>query len=245
MRRFLREVDDFCLEMYKEYFYKIMPLHKNVTLLHEQQLLSTPDPATTLDMRSVAFLSFSRFASLTARDYDNLRTVYSFMSDSSIDDEMVRTIRIFKTITLFNQHFGSFRSPSTKNSAYIMASWAKQDGSIGTEAATTLRPGKVLYYFTHQCTTDRRYVFAAVYWYSEHFCRSMYGKPLEIWKDEYIPEGPAMFLPLRKLECRCVAAHSTIPVPSTGISRDAIPLPGGAEERVIIFVSPLPGLKFC
>ena len=108
MRRFLRELDDFRLElpeMYKEHFYKIMPLHKNATLLHEQQLLSTLDPATTLDMQFVVFPSFSRFASLTARDYDNLKTVYSFLSDSSIDDEMVRTIRIFKTITLFNQHF--------------------------------------------------------------------------------------------------------------------------------------------
>ena len=76
MRRFLREVD-FHLElpeMYKEYLYKIMPLHKNAALLHEQ-LLCTPDPATTLDMQFVVFPSFSRFASLTARDYKNLKTV--------------------------------------------------------------------------------------------------------------------------------------------------------------------------
>ena len=56
-----------------------------------------------------------------------------------------------------------------------------------------------------------------------------------------------MFLPIHKLECRCVAAHSTTSVPSIGMSRDendAIRLPGGAEERVV-FVSPLPGLKFC
>ena len=75
MRRFLREIDDFHLElpeMYKEHFYKIMPLHKNATLLHEQHLLSTQDPATTLDMQFVDFPSFSKFASLTARDYDNL-----------------------------------------------------------------------------------------------------------------------------------------------------------------------------
>jgi hypothetical protein len=98
-----------------------------------------------------------------------------------------------------------------------MASWAKLDGSIGTETVTTLWPGKVLYYFTHQCTTDgsyKKYLFAAVYWYSEHFRRSLYGKPLEIWKDEHIPEGPAMFLPIHKLECQCVVARSTIPVPN-------------------------------
>lgn len=93
-----------------------------------------------------------------------------------------------------------------------MALWAKQDGSIGSESATTTwRPDKVLYYFTHQYITDGSYkehVFAAVYWYSEHFCCSMYGKPLEIWKDEHIPEGPAMFLPIHKVECRFVTVYS-------------------------------------
>ena len=158
MRRFLREVDDFHLElpeMYKEYFHKILPPQRNASLLHEQQLPCTP--ASSPDIQSAVFPSFSRFVSLTTSDYDNLKTVYSFLFDGNIDDQMVRTIRIFKTITLFNQHFGLFRSPSTKNSAYIMASWAKQDGTIGGESATTLRPGKVLYYFTHQCITDGSY----------------------------------------------------------------------------------------
>jgi hypothetical protein len=79
LQRFLREVDDFRLElpeMYKEYFHKIMPLHKNALLLHEQQLLRTS--ATTPDMQFVVFPSFSRFASLTVSDYDNLKAVYSF-----------------------------------------------------------------------------------------------------------------------------------------------------------------------
>lgn len=62
-------------------------------------------------------------------------------------------------------------------------------------------------------------------------CRSLYGKLLEIWKDAHIPEGPAMFLPIHKLDCRCTLAYSTIP------------LPDSTEERVI-FSSPLPGLKY-
>ena len=247
MRRFLREVDDFHLElpdMYKEHFHKILPLHRNASLLHEQQLLHTP--ASCSDIQSVVFPSISTYTSLSSIDYNYLKAVYSILFNGDVDDQMVRTIRVFKTITLFNQHFGSFRSPSTKNSAYVMASWAKPDGSIGTGSDTTLRPGKVLYYFTHQCISGgsyKQHLFAAVYWYSEHFCRSMYRKPLEIWKDEHIPEGPAMFLPIHKLECRCVAANSTIPVPN-GAENITTSLPGCAEERVL-FVSPLPGLKYC
>ena len=65
-------------------------------------------------------------------------------------------------------------------------------------------------------------------------------KPLEIWKDQYIPEGLAMFLPIHKLECRCVAANSTIPVPNSA-EDSTTSLPGCVEERVL-FVSPLPDI---
>ena len=96
---------------------------------------------------------------------------------------------------------------------------------------TSRRPGKVLYYFLHQYTTDgnlRQHLFAAVYWYSVAPCT---GNLLKIWNDEHISEGPAMFLPINQLECRCVVANGTVPLPS------------GTEERVL-FISPLPGFKF-
>ena len=232
MRRFLHEVEDFHLEIpdvFKQHFHHILPLHKNASLQQEHQLLHISTGCS--DIQSVVFPSFSKFASLSSSDYDFLKVVYSNLYGSTID-QMVRTIRIFKTISFYNQHFGSFRSPSTRNSAYIMASWANEDGSIRTDSGTTLRPGKVLYYFLHQCNVDgslKQHLFAAVYWYSEHTCHSLYGKPLQIWKDDHIPEGPAMFLPIHKLECRCIVAYSTVP------------LPNGAEDRVL-FVSPLPGL---
>ena len=76
------------------------------------------------------------------------------------------------------------------------------------------------------------------------FCKnveSLYGH-LAITPNMHLL-GPAMFLPIHKLECRCVAAHSTIPVPSSD-ENDTIPMTSGAEERVL-FVSPLPGLIFC
>ena len=114
-----------------------------------------------------------------------------------------------------------------------MSSWANSSRSVQTSGM--LRPGKVLYYFTHQYMMNGSYkdhLFAAVYWFAEHSCHSLYGKPLEIWSTDYITEGPAMFLPIHKLACRCVIAHGTVPVPD-----------GDQTERVI-FVSPLPSLKF-
>lgn len=116
MRRLLREVDDFCLElpgMYKEHFHKILPLHKIASLLREHQLLCTP--ARCSDTPSInVFPSFSRFASLTSSDYDNLKAIVL------VTIKWYRPSKYLK-LTLFSQHFDWFRNPGTKNSAYVMA----------------------------------------------------------------------------------------------------------------------------
>ena len=160
----------------------------------------------------MTFPSVSKFTSLNAIDYDHLKAVYT-CDDTADDDEMVRTIRAFKTITLYKLHLGS---PSTKHSSYLMTSWAESSGPIGTSTSTILCPGKVLFYFTRQHKVNKKYrehLFAAVYWYAEHLCHSLYGKPLEIWKDSHIPEGPAMIPSIHKLSRRCGIAHGTIPLP--------------------------------
>ena len=190
------------------------------------------------DFQFVSFPSISKFTTLDSGDFAKLKTVYSKLYDTvaadNIHDQNIRSIRVFKTITFFNQRLGSLRNPITKNSCFIMASWAEEDGEINLASAVKLRPGKVLYYFTHSYMIDGQYkehLFACVYWYAKHTCRFLYGKPLEIWKDAFVPEGPAMFLPIHRLECRCTFAYSTIP------------LPDSTHERVI-FSSPFPGLKY-
>jgi len=79
----------------------------------------------------VTFPSVSKFTSLNAIDYDHLKAVYT-CDDTADDDEMVKTIRAFKTITLYKLHLGSCKTSSTKHSSYVMTSWAESSGPIGT-----------------------------------------------------------------------------------------------------------------
>ena len=124
--------------------------------------------------------------------------MYSHLYNSTIDtDQMTYTVRIFKNITLYGRQFGSLRSPSTKHSAYLLASWAEQDGSLSESAQH--RPGRALYYILHKLKINGDYKDHIVHWYSEHNCRSLYGKPLEIWSTTSIPEGPSMICQLIKL----------------------------------------------
>ena len=68
------------------------------------------------------------------------------------------------------------------------------------------------------------HLLVCVSWYAEHNCY-LYKKPLEIWSKHMITEGPALFIPVQKIACRCAVCLSQIPCPS-------------GEEQVL-FVSPL------
>ena len=55
---------------------------------------------------------------------------------------------------------------------------------------------------------DNNYVehmFALVTWFDEHPCQFYFGKPLEVWKKDFISDGPSTFLPINKISSRCLA----------------------------------------
>ena len=116
-----------------------------------------------------------------------------------------------------------------------MANWSNENGCINTDSA--LRPGRVLHYFMHShAILDQRkqdHVFAAVYWYQdpEHADCALLNsklKPLSVLKNDYVPEGPAMFIPVHHIACHCVKTQTMI----TGL------------QNLLVFVSPIPGFKF-
>lgn len=213
-------------DMFKDEFYSLLPIQRNISEIHLScssfsgfQYVSTP--------------SVSKVGCLSPSDYAYLTEMYSHLYNTTIDgDQMTYTVKIFKSITLYGRQFGSLRSPSTKHSAYLFASWADHDGSLNESAEQ--RPGRVLYYILHKLKINSVYqdhVLAVVHWYSEHSCHSLYGKPLEIWSTAIIPEGPSMYLPVTKIIGRC------------GVCRGRMPNPSGTEEEVL-FVSVLPNLIF-
>jgi len=70
------------------------------------------------------------------------------------------------------------------------------------------RPGKVLCYMLHNFKLEnefKKHIFAEVAWLKEYPEKLHYGKPLEIWSKDFVPEGLAHFLPIQKIFSRCIA----------------------------------------
>ena len=170
---------------------------------------------------------------LSSEETKNLKVVYNFLySNITTDGQMTKTLKIYKSISLYGQTLGSAKSRYSQRSTIVMATWTKDNGTIGE--TSDLRPGKVLYYLSHSIKMNEKYVphlFAAVAWFSRHSSRLGYGKPLEIWNNNFINDGPSFFLPIHMISSRCVAC------------KDRILLPPNTEENVL-FVSPLPSLYF-
>ena len=115
-----------------------------------------------------------------------------------------------------------------------MANWSSENGCIDTNSI--LRPGRVLHYFIHSHEIadpqgkPRDHIFAAVYWYKEH-ADSVFNsklKPLSVWKNDYVPEGPAMYIPVHCIVCCCVKTQTMI----------------AESQDLFVFVSPITGFKF-
>lgn len=107
MRRFIREAECFQLkvpEMFQDHFTKTMPMAKHASVLHQHQPLNTMTMCS--DLQFVSFPSISKFKVLNSSDFANLKAVYSNLYDHTVDnldDGIVHSIRVFKTITYFNQ----------------------------------------------------------------------------------------------------------------------------------------------
>ena len=143
MRQFIQCYQLVTPIMFKEELQPLLPVQKNVSEVH----------SSSSDFKFVGLPTLSKFSSLDPSDYSLLGAMYSHLYNCTINsrDQMTYTIKIFKTLTLYGRQFGSLRSLSSKHSAYVMASWAEEDGSINESA--NQRPGKVLYYVLHKLNT--------------------------------------------------------------------------------------------
>ena len=62
---------------------------------------------------------------------------------------------------------------------------------------------------SHKLKIDDNYVehiFALVVWFDEHPHQFYFGKPLKVWKTNFISDGPLTFLPVNKIISRCLYA---------------------------------------
>ena len=110
--------------------------------------------------------------------------------------------------------WGSQNSVS-KQSSHILAAWNGWDGEID-QAAVSLRPALVLYYFKHNITLGASlepvtHTFAYVKWFSSHHSRHQFGYPVEVWSSNiFDPSGPSMFIPFNRIYCQFVDGFYTL-----------------------------------
>ena len=239
MRRFLYESQcrSCCLPVdLPEAFQHILPaiLSHDPSEIHRH--FTPVKLSNCYDFSQLQLPTLFKVSVLSPDDFNSIKSVYNYLYHVNTREyTFTRTIKIIKSIRLYGQRFGSLRDPRTINSSFLMASWAKKDGTIylDNEPNKICRPGKILYYILNKVQINgdvnyREHIFAVVGWLTEHPCRLLYGKPMEIWDhSKYIQDGPATFLPVHKIACRFVAGY------------DKVSMPRRNEDNVI-FVCPIP-----
>ena len=197
-----------------------------------------PTPLTdNVDLSQIHLPTAYKVSMLCPDDFINIKSAYKCLYADTQGYTFTRSVKIIKSIRLYGQQFGSMRDPRTRKSSFVIASWAKHDGTIysGDDTSKVARPGRVLHYILNKVQvggTYREHLFAVVGWLTDHQCKTLYGKPMEIWDHtKYIKDGPATFLPVHKITCRYVAGHGRVCMPH------------GNEEQVL-FVCPIPNFGY-
>ncbi len=234
MRRFIYEVEcrtQILPDTFGDYFTNIVPpvgYSYSVSEPHLDAIEHLP-MLNSYQISRVQIPSVSKHCVLSKQDFENLKATYAKLYPWLDLTNMPSRIRIVKNVTMYCQRFGSLKSPRTRKSSNVIASWANPDGTISFDADK--RPGKVLYYVLHKVVYRgevQEHLFAVMCWFKEHSQKNLFGKPLEVWsREDTVEDGPATFLPIHKVLCRYVAALGRLSMPN------------GTDENVL-FVSPFP-----
>ena len=138
-----------------------------------------------------------------------LTQVYSVIySDYSSQMPFIqKTYGVFSDLTIMGERFLSVKSRSQRSSV-IVAKWCGANGQIDTSVSSKYRYGEVQHFIQHNMTspetkTLQKHLFAAVQWFRIHPRQGCTAKPLEIVSTDFEPEGPATFIPVSRIKCRC------------------------------------------
>ena len=162
---------------------------------------------------------------LPSQDVKWLTEVYKniYSSDSVYFVPML--IETFNEVEVLGERFVSVKAKGN-SSPYIAAFWAGQGGKI-SEDINLLRIGKVMHFFKHSVvinssidTSDssesalkRRkvcHVFARVQWNSSPIQDANFPSPIINVDPTFDISGPANFIPLNRVFCRCAVVKDTI-----------------------------------
>ena len=142
-------------------------------------------------------------------DLYSITQVYSLLYSgcNSQVPHIAKAHGVFNDLTIMGERFLSVKSRSQR-SCIIIAKWCGANGQIDAVGSSIYRCGEVQYFIQHimlnpENNTTDKHLFAAVKWFKCHPRQFTVAKPLQILCTDFEPEGPATFIPVSRIKCRC------------------------------------------
>ena len=123
------------------------------------------------DLSKIHVPSLYKVSMLYTEDFDRLKAVYKFLYNDVSAFIFTRTIKVIKTVRIYDQQLGSMHNSRNMSSSYIMPLWARADRNIllhSAEDGSITRPGHVLHYILNNVkvgATYRKHLFVVVVWF--------------------------------------------------------------------------------
>ena len=146
-------------------------------------------------------------------EVESLGTVYQALYPDITFDHIPMVYESVRELRVFNETIVSSKSKGNYSSA-VCANWAGVGGSLATNISV-LRVGLIQYFIRHAIrhpvsTKKTSHIFARVFWYKPHLRENWFHHRALVLSPDMNVCGPATFLPVARIHCRCAIVHKTV-----------------------------------
>ena len=205
--------------LYKDEFEHFFSRGRSDSIDQDQKILplTTYFNSSTRDLREIAWTSScvklsSEYVedALDNEDRAYLCKVYNtmFPEQNITEDRLSHVISKHRHMLMAGEKYGSTLECRASKSAFLLASWLGESGSIDV-AKSIFRPAVVHHYISHKVLLDSgvttEFSFAVVSWNKKAACPS---PSRVLWMTNHFEEGGSRtFLPITRVHCRVVRGH--------------------------------------
>ena len=141
-----------------------------------------------------------------------LLETYSIMYGQRFESEFLSDcIKVFRTVFINGELVGSESSDRSRDHSVIMARWADDRCYV---SCGELRPGKVKFVISHVVQFPdgelKEHLFFVVDWFKVFNGNTSFRPPVSVWSKKTVNEGPATYLPVQRMKCRCAWTKSYV-----------------------------------
>lgn len=226
MRKFIREMAVFDINMPDKYGEKFLPILKSVSasgsdrgtlketyVSGEYDMITMSSPtfnfndATDWSIQNMQIqIPVKTRASLTQFEQNNLEGMYRYLYGQDANIEICPTFFKSKEIYYLASIWGSATGRSHRSS-FIVAHWPLNASQPAVSIET--RFGKVDYYLQHyilENNVQKMHCIARVKWFKPHTedLQNYYGKPVVVCKNMANPDGSMSYIPIQRVKAKCV-----------------------------------------